>query len=85
MVVSVKPAVTSTRGKSLLAMMWEELDSIMDRLMHPGSEAEDGRDPGRAEGVAYCIAVVQSPYAPNINDIRAQAVERWEERNAEDA
>lgn len=68
-------------GKTLLEMLWEELDAIMDRLM-TGQEAEDERDPGRAEGVAFCIAVFQNPYAPNINVVRDQAMDRWEQQQA---
>ena len=64
-------------GKTILELLWDELDAIMDRLMSDG-EAEDGRDPGRAEGVAYCIAVMQNPYLPNIDAVREQAMERWE-------
>lgn len=64
-------------GKSLHEILWDELMTIMDRLM-TGCEAEDGRDPGRAEGVAYCIAIFQNPYAPNIDSVRAEAMERWD-------
>lgn len=69
----------SAAGRSLLEMMWQELDTIVDRLMGR-AEAADGRDPGRAEGVAYCIALVQSPYAPSIEDVRAQAMDRRADR-----
>jgi hypothetical protein len=64
-----------TSGKSLLELMWEELDAIVDRLLAE-AEAEDGRDPGRAEGVAFCIALVTSPYAPNVDAVRRLAMER---------
>lgn len=69
-------------GKSLHEILWDELMTIMDRLM-TGCEAEDGRDPGRAEGVAYCIAIFQNPYAPNIEGVRAEAMERWDQQEAE--
>lgn len=61
--------------KSLLERMWEELDAIVERLT-AGAESEDGRDPGRAEGVAYCIALITMPYAPDLDAIRALAMER---------
>lgn len=64
-------------GKSIYEIMWDELMTIVERLM-TGQEAEDGRDPGRAEGVAYAIAVFTNPYAPNLEAIRDQAMERWE-------
>lgn len=67
-------------GKTILEMLWEELDAVVDRLM-TGQEAEDGRDPGRAEGMALAIAVMQNPYRPSWEAVRDQAVARWEEEN----
>lgn len=67
-------------GPSLLEMMWEVLDSIVDRLSEEGAAAEDGQDVGRAQGVANCIAIVQQPYSPDIMAVRAQAAERRAER-----
>lgn len=69
-------------GQTLLELMWEELMTIVDRLM-TGQQAEDERDPGRAEGMAYAIAIMQNPYRPNWQGVRDQAVERWEEENPE--
>lgn len=65
----------SCEGKSLLQHMWEELDAITARLM-AGQGGK--RDKGRAEGVAWCIALVQSPYNPSIDAVREQAMERYE-------
>lgn len=73
---------SSCAGKSILELLWEELDTIVDRLM-TGQAAADGRDPGRAEGVAYCIAVFTNPYRPNIEGVREQSTERWEAGNPE--
>lgn len=101
-----------TAGRSLLEILWEELDSIVDSLMSKGSPStwydEVGRecvsvdhfrtygkdeelisdDPsefqqwaewrGQAQGVAYAIAVITSPYAPNVPAIREEAMQRWE-------
>lgn len=71
-----------SEGKSILATLWEELMSISERL-YTGAEAEDGRDPGRAEGVAYCIAVMTNPYKPDIQAVRAEVARRWREENDE--
>lgn len=38
---------------------------------------------GQARGVAYCIAVMTNPYEPKMDDIREEAMERWERRHAE--
>lgn len=71
----------SCAGKSLLELMWEELDETMDRLMVPGAAAET--DKGQALGIAWCIALVTNPYHVNMEAIREEALERWEERNPE--
>jgi len=69
-------------GPSIWELVWGELDDIMDRLMNPGSEAEDGRDPGRAEATAYILAIFENPTKPDIQAIRAEAVRRYQERAA---
>jgi hypothetical protein len=87
-------------GRSILEILWEELDSIMDRLMGEGkpgtSEGEFGcelGDPeqwqkygeerGQGQGVAYCIAVMENPYAPDVPGIKVRAMNRWNERQKE--
>lgn len=64
-------------GKTMLELFWDELMVVYERLM-TGQEAEDERDPGRAEGLAFCIAVACNPYLPDIDAVREQAAERWE-------
>lgn len=72
-VEDVQPA---NAGPSLIERMWHELDQIMDRLVEPGAEAEDGLDKGRAQGVAYCLAILETPYQTDIERIRRIAMER---------
>lgn len=79
---SANAGSSACAGKSILEMLWEELDAIVDRIMTE-QDSEDGRDPGRAEGVAYCIAVFTNPYLPNLDAIREQAMDRWYEDNDE--
>lgn len=76
----IRPASQVCHGKSILEMLWEELDSIVERLMG-GGEAEG--DVGRAQGVAYAIAVIENPYHVDMERIRAEAMQRWEEQNEE--
>lgn len=33
---------------------------------------------GQAQGVAYALAVLTNPYAPDVDKIRAEAMKRWE-------
>lgn len=61
--------------RSLVEMMEDELDTIIERLMS-GGDAEG--DKGKAEGVAYCIALVRQPYSPSVPDVKNEAMLRWE-------
>lgn len=38
---------------------------------------EQGTLKGEALGVAWCISVVESPYAPNVDAVRAEAMRRY--------
>jgi len=78
---SVNAGGSACGGETLLELMWRELMVVVERLM-TGQEAEDERDPGRAEGLAYAIAIMQNPYLPNWESVRDQAVEKWETENA---
>jgi hypothetical protein len=71
----LRPASQACRGKSILEMLWEELDAIVERLM-AGAASEE--DKGRAQGVAYAIAVIENPYLPSVERIREEAMDRWE-------
>ena len=74
------------RGASLLDTMWADLIACIDMLMQPDDyyDDDDGWDrvrmEGRAEGVAWCIAVLtQSPRPIDINIIKVEAMDRWRE------
>ena len=41
-----------------------------------------GEQRGRAQGLAYALAVLTNPYAVNVDEIKKEAMKRWEERNA---
>lgn len=73
----------SCAGKPIIEMMWDELMAVYERLAE-GAEAKDGRDPGRAEGMALCIAILQNPYQPNIEAVREESVRRYEEEYADE-
>lgn len=72
------------RGGTLLDVMWADLVSCIDQLMESDDYYDDDsgwdrtRTEGRAEGVAWCIAVLtQSPRPVDIGPIKAEAMERW--------
>lgn len=70
-------------GRSLVERMEDELDAVVERLM-TDSATEDGRDPGRAEGMAICIAILREPYRPDIDVVRNDAMLRYEASLEED-
>lgn len=61
--------------------------SVEDNDFAVGKYQEDmtlwGEHRGNAQGIAYAIAMMYAPYAPNVPHIKALAMERWQERNAE--
>lgn len=70
--------------KSLQEVYWDELDRLMELLMSD-HETEVPREilAAEARGVAFAIAHIQDPYAPSVDAVRAEALERWETANAE--
>ena len=71
-------------GRSIIEIMWEELDGIMDQIMDLRELDKQDLDPqwakGRANGVAWCISVLQNPYVANVAQVRQIAKERWQQR-----
>lgn len=76
-------------GKSIVDYLWEDLIATIDTLMNSEDlvidDPELNRTKGRAEGVAWSIAVMlHSPKTPDINVIKAEAMERWEAMQDDD-
>jgi hypothetical protein len=59
-----------------------ELDIVLERYM-TRSEAADGQDPGRAESLAYAIAVIENPDRPDMPAILRAAVQRIKQQMRE--
>lgn len=55
----------------------DELDNVIERIM-TGSEAEDGLDKGRGQGLAYALAVLENPWVPSVPETMNRAMLRWE-------
>lgn len=66
----------SCGGKSIVRMLEDELDEVVGRLMS-GAAKEDGRDPGRAEGLALAVAFIHNPYRPSLDAVRQAAKARF--------
>lgn len=69
-------------GPTLLEALWSEMDRLMEGLMTQ-SDAEDGGDRYRAAELAWVLAIVTNPYSPSVDEIRAEAVARWNAAEAE--
>jgi hypothetical protein len=70
---------TSCGGKTLYDMVWDEMMLTLERLM-TGQQSED--DVGAARALAYVLAIMQNPYLPNVDAVREQAMEKWENEYA---
>lgn len=84
----------SNLGKSILDLLWEKLDTIVDRIMDAGEPEEDhdglasrtvvqewAEQRGKAQGVAYAIALLSDPMQPpSVDDVRAEAMRRYDGR-----
>jgi hypothetical protein len=92
----------SAAGRSLLEILWEELDAVLDRLAADGKPDDVppvpkvgnqrplaawrdewmayGEERGKAQSLAYAIAVITNPYKPDVPAIKRMAAVRLEER-----
>jgi len=78
------------RGKSLLDLLWEQLDQFVDDVQALSSAAtswdtrnqaaELANAKGQAHAMAVAIALVTNPYHPDVDEIKSEAMERWSDR-----
>lgn len=74
-----------TGEPSIYEQMWRLLDKRMDVLMSiPGPLVGDKMLEMKAEAkaIAECLAIIGSPLVSDVDDVRAEAVKRWEQRDA---
>ena len=64
-------------GRSIIEHLWEALDEAMEPLLDGDGEPTDTQR-GYARGLATALAVMYNPLAPNVDDVRETAIERWE-------
>jgi hypothetical protein len=64
-------------GMSIFERVMEELDTVIARLMSGDGEAEDGRDPGRAEAFCMVLAILRNTYEPDYDQERQRAMDRY--------
>jgi hypothetical protein len=65
---------------SVKEIMEDELDVIIWRLMEQDESAADGQDKGRGESLSWAIALVDNPYAPNMDIVKNKAMLRYERK-----
>lgn len=84
--------------QALLEEGWKELETIVELIMsedeptvtnvHHKNKMDALKQyyelRGQAQGVAYMIAVLTNPYQPDIEAIRAEAMQRWEAGESDD-
>lgn len=68
-------------GRSLVQMMEDRLDEVVwDLQVAASSGLPTDRFAGEAAGIAQCIAFVRTPYAPDVDAIKAASLQRYQER-----
>lgn len=78
--------MSDVAGKSVLDLLWEQMDQFVDAVQEPVNEDEAVNAKGRAHGMAVAIAVVTNPYAPDVAEVKQAAMDRWFDRvEAEEA
>jgi hypothetical protein len=65
-------------------MIWTELDEVVDRIQARVQKGKEPlkRDVGQALGLATTLAIIENPYAYDVDSIREAAMERWEARTS---
>lgn len=81
-----------TAGRSILQMLWDEMDAEMSDLMllvDEGAPTEEkdlllyvaakAKASGVCLGIAKCIAIMTNPYDPDVDAVRRETKERYEQ------
>lgn len=72
-------------GETIMELIWREMLVVTDRIIgvqESGEEPFHG-DLGEARALAWVLAVMQNPYLPNVDSVREQVMERWENEAAQ--
>lgn len=69
------------RGGGAASQMWEQMDMIVERIQRRVERQKSPRkdDVAKAKVLAWCIAVTANPAEPDVDWVREQAMERYEE------
>jgi hypothetical protein len=70
-------------SQGVLSGLWDELDAQFGKLKEiPKSHEDYPAQSGHCLGLAKAIARVVNPYDPDLDAVRAKALERWYEASA---
>lgn len=73
-------------GPDVMRKYYEELDGLVDILIdskpHELSEEDADHTRGKAEAIAWCIAMLQNQVEPNVDAVRRESMRRREMRTA---
>lgn len=70
-------------GPSLRELLWREMDNQLGKLLAIQEEESPeivAAQRGHCLGLAKALAIFINPYDPNVDAIRREAMERWEEQ-----
>lgn len=72
------------RPSSASSGIWDELDTVVDSIQRRIARGKPPlkADVGQALGLATALAYIANPANPDVDEIRAEAMERWEERHS---
>ena len=72
-------AMHPNAGKPVSGILWAELDEIMIGLMENLYDGDEKpKMQGKALGLAFALATIRHPAAPDVDAIRKEAAERYE-------
>lgn len=77
---TVNSALHPHAGGSARDRLWEDLDTLTDLLMDETDFTDGEINRGKARGIARALAILTTPYDPDMDAITDEAMERWEGR-----
>lgn len=69
-----------TAGRPVIGFLWDRLDAAYVRIVQGDPGEDRTKAQGEALGLAFAIATVRAPHAPDVDAVRKEARERYEAR-----
>lgn len=73
-----------TRNRMANEAIWDELDEVVERIQRRVAKGKEPmrRDVGQALGLATALALLDRPHDPDVDEVRAVAMDRYETRHS---